>query len=139
MTYGIIGLAAVSVLYYIFSSSDNGGSATDPTGNNGNSIGDGGTSFNVKTATAKLYELMRYNGSDEAKIVAFFRYITPAQFHQINVEFGTRQYNKTLGNQINPIGWFTELPFEPLTVWLENELSSQQFGILQSKYPNDLQ
>ena len=135
---GIGVVAGLGLLYLIFKKSDNGGSGSDNTGNNGSNVGGGSGVFSVKDATAKLYELMRYSGSDEKKIVNFFRYITPVQFAAINKEFGSRQYNKTLGNQINPIGWFTELPFEPLSVWLENELSDSEFENLQRKYPNVL-
>ena len=95
---GIGVVAGLGLLYLIFKKSDNGGSGSDNTGNNGSNVGGGSGVFSVKDATAKLYELMRYSGSDEKKIVNFFRYITPVQFAAINKEFGSRQYNKTLGN-----------------------------------------
>lgn len=135
-----IGIAVVAVLsigYFLLSGNTTGGGSDDPTGNTGGSAG-GQTAFNVKTATSKLYELMRYSGSDEKKIVAFFRYITPAQFAQIYTEFGQRQYNKTFGNQQNPTAWFDELPFEPLEVWLDEELSDEEYNNLALKYPNYL-
>jgi hypothetical protein len=85
-----------------------------------------------------LYDAMKETGTDEQEVQSILKYVTPTQFKQVRTAFGTKQYNKTLGNQYNPTAWFDELPFVNLPGWLKSELSTQEYAILRLKYPNDL-
>lgn len=123
--------------YFLFFKTDNGGGAEDPTGNGTATAGN--TTFNAgKTATALLNAMKEMNFSEETKIISLLKTVTPAQFELVFKAFGTHQYNSTLGNQINPMAWFSELPFVNLQGWLESELSEAEYANLANKYPNRL-
>jgi hypothetical protein len=136
LTYGVVILGFAGIGYLILKKPDGSGSTEDPTGNGSNTPST--TYFNPKNVADALLDAMAETGTDEDAILSILKYITPVQFTAVKTAFGRVQYNKTLGNQINPIAWFTQLPYEPLNVWLKNELSSQEYGVLRNKYPKDL-
>jgi len=127
------GVAAVVLFKLIMPKTDTSGGANDPTGNGGTAATLPGGTFNASVVAETLYDAMKNSGTNEAKIINALKYVTPAQFAQVVQKFGKRSYNKTLGNQYNLIP-FTTLPLEPLQVWLENELSDEQYNILSLKY-----
>ena len=128
-------VGAGALLWLLFRNTENGGSKDDPTGN-----GDDDNAvavFNATNKANKLYDLMKASGSDEKKIVKEFVNVSQSQFKLINNAFGRQSYNKTTGNQYN-FNPFSNLPLEPLQVWLENELSDIEYDTLAIKYPNYL-
>lgn len=143
LKYGGLLIGIGVALYFIFKKDDNASLApTDPTGNGntgntGNSGNSGATVFNAKKVAETLYNAMREMGTDERRVINTLRYVSPIQFNEVFRAFGTRQYNKSLGNQYN-LNPFSQLPFENLQVWLENELSVAEYDNLKRKYPNKL-
>lgn len=135
----ITGLAIAGGLYMLYKiyTADNGGTPWDPTGNTSPNP-HVGSNFNAAKVANDLYEAMRYSGTDEEAIMQTLRYVTQDQFAKVVVAFGEKQYNRTLGNQINPTAWFTELPFVGLAGWLKNELSNSEYHTLKLKYPKYL-
>ena len=137
-----IGIAAAAGLVYFLTKggAPNGGYEVDPTGNGGVTNPGNGTSTSVfdpaKIANA-LYEAMRYPGTDDEEIISVLRTVSQAQFGQVVQKFGARQYNATMGNQMN-YNPFTQLPFKNLAFWLKNELTTQDYNLLRLKYPNYL-
>lgn len=126
-----IGLAGLIVL--VITKSPTGGSQIDPTTGSGNA-----PSFNAQKVMTDLLNAMATSGTNETKILKALQQVTPAQFELVFTKFGRRQYNPVLGNQINPIGWFTELDYYDLQQWLEYELSEENYNTLAIKYPNRL-
>lgn len=139
LNYVLIALGIGGVGYIIFSSSDNGGDGGgEPTGNAGGNAGSSGSTFNAKNIADDLLEAMRESGTDEDTIIGLLRYVSSAQFDAVFFAFGKQQYNATLGNQINPLAWISELPFVDLKGWLKSELSEQEYLNLKRKYPSKL-
>lgn len=148
--YGLVALGVVTVGvigYFVFRAAPAGqtGASADPTGN-GTVINPGSSyTFDVNKTVTSLYDAMRpsgtagwpFNPNEREKIFAALEKVTPAQFGQVYQKFGKRSYNKTAGNQINYLP-ITPLPLEPLNVWLKNELSYEDYRLLQIKYPNHL-
>lgn len=130
---GAVALGAIVLFKLVMPKTDNSGGAEDPTGNGSTPVGTPGGSFNATTIAEKLYDAMKTTGTDEDKILNTLMYVNATQFAQVVKKFANRSYNKTMGNQINYIP-FTTLPLYPLQVWLENELSSEQYNILALKY-----
>lgn len=145
---GIAGIAAGAgvVLYLVFGNKfDNSaaGAASDPTGNGGvlNPTG----SFNAKNIANDLYENMLSSGfasflnpNERDNIFNLLKSVSAPQFAQVVTAFGAKQYNTTLGNQLNPIGFVSELPFYGLKIWLKKELVDSDYNLLRKKYPNNL-
>ncbi|ALM50310.1 hypothetical protein AMR72_16315 [Flavobacterium psychrophilum] len=130
---GVGVLGAIVLFKLVVPKTDNSGSAQDPTGNGSTPVGTPGGTFNANATADKLYNAMKDLGTDEDKILNALMYVTPTQFAQVVKAFGKQSYNKTLGNQIRVIPW-QPLTLYPLQVWLENELSSEQYNILALKY-----
>lgn len=129
--YGI-GAAAVLGLIYVATRPNQGGSETDPTSGNND------PNFDAYGVAMDLVDTMATTGTDEEDILDILKFITPAQFNLVFQKFGKRQYNPTLGNQINPLAWFTELDYYDLKFWLKNELSASEYNVLKAKYPQKL-
>ena len=89
--------------------------------------------FNASKVAEAIYDAMKESGTNEIKIVNALKSVTLEQYKLVAQKFGKQSYNKTLGNQYN-FNPFSSLPLEPLQVWLENELSDEQYNILSLKY-----
>lgn len=126
------GIAAVVLFKIIMPKTDTSGGYEDPTGNGGTTTQPGGT-FNASVVAETLYDAMKNSGTNEVKIINALKNVSPTQFAQVVKKFQLRSYNKTLGNQINLFP-LTPLPLYGLQVWLENELSDDQYNILSLKY-----
>lgn len=109
------------------------GTYTDPTGNGPTNA----PTFNANTVMNKLLDAMKTTGTDEAAIFKALTNVNQTQFGLVVKAFGIRQYNSTMGNQINYFPVY-QLPYVNLQGWLENELSDENYSTLQQKYPNYL-
>lgn len=127
-----IGVVAVGLLIYYATRPPVGGSADDPT------HGDNDPNFDAHKVAIALRDTMSSTGTDEEEILSILKFVTPEQFDKVFKAFGKWQYNATLGNQINPLGWFTQLPFVDLKGWLKSELSASEYNVLKTKYPKNL-
>jgi hypothetical protein len=132
------GIAGLTILYFLFFNTDNGGGKDDPTGNGTGNGGNVVGTFNAKNVANDLLEAMRNLGTDEDTIIGILRYVNPTQFNAVFSAFGSQQYNATLGNQLNPLAWVNELPFVNLKGWLKSELSPEEYLNLKRKYPTKL-
>lgn len=129
-------VAAGLFLYFVFrKGKENSGAIDDPTGN--------GTytptlpTFNAKIVAENLYDAMKDSGTDEESILETLKTVSPAQFAQVVIAFGSRYYNTVTGNQYN-FNPFASLPKLPLKTWLKEELSTKDYALLRAKYPNYL-
>lgn len=128
------GVVAAVILYnLVMPKTDSSGKTCDPTNNSGGPC----AAFNASQKAEELYNIMKESGTDEMKIVKALKNVNEAQFAQVKDKFMFRSYNKLLGNQIN-FNPFSKLPLVDLPGWLENELSTTQYNVLQKKYPNYL-
>lgn len=124
------GVAAAILIIYLVTKSpsgSNGGSSVDPTGNG--TLPDASSptvSFNAIKIADGLEKAMKGPGTDEAKIQSLLRTVTQAQFKQVYDAFGQRDYGYI----------WTDL--QPLEVWLDSELSSEEYETLRLKYPQYL-
>ncbi len=137
--YIISGCAAAFLGYKMFFAQDSGGSMIDPTGNGG--VSNPGTpgvgNFDAKVVATALYDAMKNSGTNEARILSVLRNVNQAQFGEVFRAFGKKSYNEQLGNQMNYSPLFS-LPLENLQVWLESELSEDEYNIMYLKYPQYL-
>lgn len=135
------GLAATVIIYNVVKKKTDISGIGDPTGN-GTGTGTGSTNpsvpFNANTVAEKLYDAMKYSGTDEEAIFNALKNVTQVQFAQVVAAFQNRSYNSTAGNQINYIPWGDPLPLKNLPYWLKNELSSSDYQKLSLKFPNHL-
>ncbi|MFN3753310.1 hypothetical protein [Flavobacterium sp.] len=133
LTIGVSAVAGISVLILLTRKKTETGTYSEPTGN--------GTvnapTFNAVTVMNKLLNAMKTTGTDEAAIFKALTNVNQTQFGQVVKAFGIRQYNSTMGNQINYFPVY-QLPYVNLKGWLENELSDENYSSLQKKYPNYL-
>lgn len=138
----LYGFGILGILWLIFRkpSTDSTTSigSEDPTGNGSSTPNTPMYVFNAAKVADELYEAMRYNGTDEDAIMSALQHVNQTQFAQVFSKFGKIQYNKTLGNQVNPTAWIDDLPFVDLRGWLKNELSDADYKILRLKYPSYL-
>ena len=136
---GVTVAAALLLIYLVTKApaQDNSGASTDPTGN-GDNTSPGTIVFNANKVATALYDAMKETGTDEEEVQSILKYVSATQFSKVRTAFGTKQYNKTLGNQYNPLAWFSQLPFVNLPGWLKSELSTSEYAVLRLKYPNDL-
>lgn len=129
-----LGIAGVILVIYLLIKP-----ASDPTsGLPTNDPTQYGTHIDPKKIASALYDAMKDIGTDEAEIQTLLKGVTESQFGAIITAFGTKQYNATLGNQINPGSWFSQLPFKNLQFWLKNELATETYATLRLKYPKFL-
>lgn len=129
-------IAGLGLLYFlVIKKNDNSGSSQDPTGNNGN-IPEVPV-FNAYKTSSALYLAMKDMGTDEEAILEILKYVNQNQFAQVIKAFGTLNYNPITGDQrsYNP---FSPLTKYGLKFWLNNELSTQEYAILRTKYPYSL-
>lgn len=122
-------IVGLTVLYFIFGNSDNGGGSDDGTGNNnGGNSGGNLAVFDAKKVASTLFEAMNKFGTDESKIVNTLRYITPAQFNLVWTAFGRKHYSDYFGYATSTAD------YQNLGYWLEAELSEEEYQNLKRKY-----
>lgn len=134
----IAGGLAVAAIIYQMTLADGSSGYDDPTGN-GYVPGTNAPPqvvFDPKKVADKLYEAMRYTGTDEVTILAVLKKVTAPQFTQVKHWFGKRSYNPYTGNQYTAP--FVPLTLYPLDFWLKEELNDEEYSTLRLKYPNDL-
>lgn len=124
-------IAIGTVLYFALKPRGDQEYLEDPTGNDG--IINNPASFSPSIAAERLYEAMRYMGTDESAIMSVFQTVSVANFTKVYTLFGKRSYNSVTGDQrrYNP---FKALPLENLQVWLKSELSANSYETLRLKY-----
>lgn len=137
--YGAAALGIGIAAFFIFkpqSSTPGNGGIYDPTGNGG-VTNPGQTVFNPSVIAERLYTAMVIVGTDEDEIFNALAGLSEPQYYQVAQKFGKRSYNSTTGtnHSFNP---FTDLPLEPLKVWLKNELSTSDYETLRKRFPNYL-
>jgi hypothetical protein len=98
------------------------------------------SSFNAKEIATMLYEAMKEaNFTNTEKRKTIFTALTgvnEAQFSKVNIAFGSRYYNTVTGNTYFAL-WQTPTK-HPLKVWLNEELSTEDYQLLKSNYPKQL-
>jgi hypothetical protein len=98
------------------------------------------SSFNAKEIATMLYEAMKEaNFTNTEKRKTIFTALTgvnEAQFSKVNTAFGSRYYNTLTGNTYFAL-WQTPTK-HPLKVWLNEELSKEDYQLLKSNYPKQL-
>lgn len=132
--YLLYGAGGLALAYLLFGQKSDKGGPQDPTGNGGIPNAENPVGFNAANVANSLYMAMKGSFSDQDKIIQILRTVSHAQFGQVVTAFGRKQYNPTLGNQQNPLAWFTQLDFYGLKDWLYNELDDDQYHTLRLKY-----
>lgn len=98
------------------------------------------TSFNAKEVAGVLYNAMKeanFTNSEKRKtIFTALTGVSEAQFSKVNSAFGNRYYNTLTGNTYFAL-WQTPTK-HPLKVWLNEELSKEDYQLLKSNYPKQL-
>jgi hypothetical protein len=98
------------------------------------------TSFNAREVATILYDAMKeanFTNSDKRKtLFTALTGITDVQFSKVAIAFGTRYYNTLTGNTYFAV-WQTPKK-HPLKVWLNEELSTEDYQLLKSNYPKQL-
>ena len=98
------------------------------------------TSFNAKEVATILYNAMKEanftNTEKRNTIFTALTGVTEAQFSKVNIAFGSRYYNTLTGNTYFAV-WQTPKK-HPLKVWLNEELSKEDYQLLKSNYPKQL-
>lgn len=99
-----------------------------------------GSGFNVSEIVTMLYDAMKqanFTNTEKRKtIFSALTGVTPAQFAQVIKVFGNRYYNRLTGNTYFAI-WQTPVR-HPLKIWLQEELSEEDYKLLKSNYPKQL-
>ena len=130
-----LGVAAVGLLgYFAFFHGTISGNGVDQTGNGGTGTNGNGSTFNAFDAVQRLYDAMKETGTDEDAVLAVLTRLTPAQFDQVFVRFGSLKYNPLLGNQYGIL----TLDRYDLKGWLKNEISLSEYNVYKRKFPNRL-
>lgn len=96
--------------------------------------------FNVSEIVTILYDAMKqanFTNTEKRKtIFSALTGVSPAQFAQVIKVFGNRYYNRLTGNTYFAI-WQTPVK-HPLKIWLQEELSEEDYKLLKSNYPKQL-
>lgn len=99
-----------------------------------------GSGFNVSEIVTLLYDAMKqanFTNTEKRKtIFSALTGVSPAQFAQVIKVFGNRYYNRLTGNTYFAI-WQTPVK-HPLKIWLQEELSEEDYKLLKSNYPKQL-
>lgn len=99
-----------------------------------------GSGFNANEIVTMLYDAMKeanFTNTEKRKtIFSALTGVSPAQFAQVIKVFGNRYYNRLTGNTYFAI-WQTPTK-HPLKIWLQEELSEEDYKLLKSNYPKQL-
>lgn len=99
-----------------------------------------GSGFNANEIVTMLYDAMKqanFTNTEKRKtIFSALTGVSPAQFAQVIKVFGNRYYNRLTGNTYFAI-WQTPVK-HPLKIWLQEELSEEDYKLLKSNYPKQL-
>lgn len=99
-----------------------------------------GSGFNANEIVTMLYDAMKqanFTNTEKRKtIFSALTGVSPAQFAQVIKAFGNRYYNRLTGNTYFAI-WQTPVK-HPLKIWLQEELSEEDYKLLKSNYPKQL-
>lgn len=99
-----------------------------------------GSGFNVSEIVTLLYDAMKqanFTNTEKRKtIFSALTGVSPSQFAQVIKVFGNRYYNRLTGNTYFAI-WQTPVK-HPLKIWLQEELSEEDYKLLKSNYPKQL-
>jgi hypothetical protein len=96
--------------------------------------------FDSKQIANAIYNAMReanFTNTQKRKVILEnLTGVTQNQFSQVVKAFGSKYYNTLTGNTYFAI-WQTPVK-HPLKVWLKEELSREDYQLLQSNYPKYL-
>jgi hypothetical protein len=130
-----VGVAGLGILLFAISKV-----AKDKNANVYLQAGEQSNPFDSKAVASSLYNAMReanFTNTQKRKVILeSLTGVTQNQFLQVIKAFGSRYYNTLTGNTYFAI-WQTPVK-HPLKVWLKEELSLEDYELLQSNYPKYL-
>lgn len=130
-----VGVAGLGILLFAISKV-----AKDKNANVYLQEGQQASSFDSKAVASTLYNAMReanFTNTQKRKVILeSLTGVTQNQFSQVIKAFGSKYYNTLTGNTYFAI-WQTPVK-HPLKVWLKEELSREDYELLQSNYPKHL-